>query len=168
VPRTRRPDLELDEDPSFAAREWRFERAGWVVLALLGVAGLLGLLGPGPLSRGSAGTPEGLRVEYQRFAHQHAPSRLRVHVPPAARAGGRVRVWLDHGWTDAVEIEAVTPEPETVEVGGDRVTFAFRTADPDAPLRLTFDLQMQRAGIVRGAAGLPGGPTVRFRQVVYP
>ena len=61
-------DLEISQDLTFQRRSWIVQRVGWVMLALLILAALGGLFGPGPLSRARAGPHDGpLWVEYQRF-----------------------------------------------------------------------------------------------------
>ena len=57
---TRVGDLEIDQDLRFQKREWAFERASWVVMALVVLAGLLGLLGRGPMSDQTAVSGDGL------------------------------------------------------------------------------------------------------------
>jgi len=49
-------DLEIDEDLSFQRREWRVQRGGWVVMAVLILLALLGLTGRGPIRQPTAGT----------------------------------------------------------------------------------------------------------------
>ena len=47
---TQREDLELETDESFQRNEWRIQRVGWIVWSLVIIAGLIGLLGSGPMS----------------------------------------------------------------------------------------------------------------------
>ena len=56
----------VHEDMRFQHRSWALERAGWLVLALIAIAGLTGVFGNGPASwaHASAGS---LAVSYERF-----------------------------------------------------------------------------------------------------
>jgi hypothetical protein len=42
--------FQIDEDLNFQRREWKIQRAGWVTMALVIIAALLGVFGAGPLS----------------------------------------------------------------------------------------------------------------------
>jgi hypothetical protein len=61
-------DLEIGQDLAHQRLEWKIERVGWILMALLGLPALVGLLGPGPLSSTSAGEKGSpLSVENNRF-----------------------------------------------------------------------------------------------------
>jgi hypothetical protein len=162
-------DLEKPEDLVYQRREWAFQRVGWVVMALVALAGLLGLLGHGPLSNTSATDPGGaLRVEYSRFIHYGDPDQLEVHIGPGAGSKGELRLWLNSEYLAGVQVEKVTPEPERVEAGADRHTFVFRVSDVSRPTRLTLRVQAQRYGLRRAWVGLEGREPAPFWQFVYP
>jgi hypothetical protein len=156
-------DLELGQDLDYQRREWAFERAGWVVMALIVVAALLGLFGDGPLSRTTTGN-EPLRLEYNRFVHRNAPERLRVSV---AAAGDEVRLWVSRGYLEQVELREVSPRPDRVEPAGDRDEFVFRVARPGRPFTVIFRVEPEALGSVAGRVGV-GDDAVDFRQFVYP
>jgi hypothetical protein len=80
-------DLELNQDLRFQRRMWAVQRIGWAVMALVVLAGLLGLFGPGPLSSATAGKEEGpLLVEgYERFVRFRIPTTLQVRLDPLGR-----------------------------------------------------------------------------------
>lgn len=66
---------------SSSRMERRFARLGWVTLTVLVVAGLAGLLGPGPLSWATAYSPGALiAVEYQRVRHREADGSLTLRI----------------------------------------------------------------------------------------
>ena len=76
-------DLEIEQDHDFQRRSWRLQRAGWIVLSLVLLAGLLGLFGSGPLAHatvGAPGCPVASRVRPVR------PHRRPVHVDGPAAA----------------------------------------------------------------------------------
>ena len=164
---TRVGDLQVAQDPVFQRREWRVQRVGRVVMALLVAGGLLGLFGAGPLSRATATGPAGLRVEYGRFERVQAPTALRIHVHPQAVSAGRAEVWLDREYLDGSLILDVEPPPAAVAVAGDRLVYAFDVADPTRPAVVVVHLRLQHAGLRSGRVGVAAG-SVSFRQLVYP
>ena len=79
------PELEFEQDLSFQRREWSIQRAGWLVMATIVIAGLIGLFGAGPLSSANAEAGP-LQLQYSRFERRHAPSELdRVAKPSRVR-----------------------------------------------------------------------------------
>lgn len=94
-------DLEIRQDQRFQQREWRLERIGWTLIALFVLAGLLGLLGPGPLSWATARSDGGLvEVEYQRFTHWVADDTVEIRVAPDAVGAGAFEVTLTGDWVE--------------------------------------------------------------------
>lgn len=81
-------DLELDQDIDFQRRSWAVQRVGWGVMALVALAALLGLFGPGPINNAITGSKEApLWLEYKRFGRfQTSAMLLRVHLGPRAGA----------------------------------------------------------------------------------
>jgi hypothetical protein len=162
-------DLELDQDLDFERRSWTIERIGWAVLAMIGVAALAGLLGPGPLSGTIAGAQGGsLWLEYSRFGRFRASWTLRVHVGPNPTQRGPLRVWISRNYLESVQIEQVTPQPEQVEAGPAQLTYVFAASATDRPVEIIFSLKAAQIGRQRGCVGLPHGPPLCFRQFIYP
>jgi hypothetical protein len=163
-------DMEVKQDLEFQRREWVAQRVGWALMALVVLAGLLGLLGSGgPLSNASAHDEDGaVRVEYERFLHRHSPTTLRAHVAAGVAEKGEVRLWLDLEYLARGELQRVTPEPARVEAGPDRHTFVFRMADADRPTTVTFHFEADRPGPLAGRVGAGDREPARFRQFVYP
>ena len=166
---TRVGDLEIGEDVPFMEREWRLERIGWTVFALFLLAALLGLLGPGPLSgRESSDSGGSLAIRYERFGHYQAPFDLRVEIGAEGTRAETLRLWLDQRYLAGVEIERVTPQPDSVRPASDRHVFEFEVFERGRPVTITFHLQAQRSGSLDGRAGLVDGPEVAFTQFFYP
>ncbi len=162
--------IELDEDLTFLKRAWKVERVGWIVMALIVLAALLGLFGRGPLSRATAGTTgDPVRLEYERFTRHSSPATLQVHLAPkVADNNGTARVWLDREYMQDVNIEDISPEPERMEAGRDGIVYVFRIAHPDRPTRVTFHIQPNGYGSRPGRIGLMGKEPLRFRQFIFP
>lgn len=163
------PDLQLDADPrtahdSSAVRQ----RVAWAVLALVLVAGLAGLLGPGPLSWASAATPDGLvEVGHSRFVRHIADTSLELRVLPDPRQPGTARVWISSEYLAAVNVQQVTPEPDTWTAMGGGVELAFPADGPD-PVTVQIEIRPDDLFLLRGAIGVPGRQPVEFWQFVHP
>jgi hypothetical protein len=161
--------LELKQNLDFERRSWTVERVSWVVIAVVTVAALAGLLGPGPLSHTTTGEPSGqLWLEYSRFGRLRAPSTLRVHVTANAGQPTPLRVWLSRNYLERVQVEQVTPQPEQVEAGPEQLTYAFPIAESSRSTAITLSLKMDRFGRQRGCIGMVDGPSLCFQQFIYP
>ena len=155
-----------ERDLRFQRRLWTVERAAWWVQLALVAGALLGLLGGGPMSRGSARS-SALEVAYGRFVRNAAPGELRVEVGPSLVRGDELALELDARWLSGVTVVRTVPEPERSEAGPAGTTFTFRTA-PGRTAHVRFDLEYAAAGARRGRLRIPQGPEVTFRQWVYP
>jgi hypothetical protein len=163
-------DLEIAVDMKAQRRNWKFQMFGSAVMALIALAGLLGLFGgAGPLSRAAAGDQgASLSVaEYERFLRFDKPTTLEVRLDDAATAGSEPRVWLNRGYVNGVEFQEIDPLPRRVEVARDRVYYVFDVGS-DGPTIVTFELQPDEIGPLEVQVGLDGGPTTTFGQFVYP
>ncbi|HWP35669.1 MAG TPA: hypothetical protein VNM66_08735 [Thermodesulfobacteriota bacterium] len=158
--------LEVAQDLAVTRRLWTLQRIGWGAMALVVAAALLGLFGSGPLSRAAAGDERSLRVTYERFARREAATELTLRV--AAGAPERVRVWFDRSYLDRFAVEAIAPRPESEDQGPERVVYVFRVGAAEAPVAVTFGLRPRRAGLAHARVGVVAGPSLAFRQFVYP
>jgi hypothetical protein len=159
--------LQIDQDLEFQVRAWKVERVAWWAMLALVLAGVLGLLGPGPLAKVTTGAPGApLRLEYQRFERLLTPARLVFRAQPGA--GGTLSIWLSTGYLDRVQVTAITPEPHQVSAGSGRVQFLFRIPEPPQPVTVTIHVMPHHFGRLEGEAGMAGGLPLRFRQFVYP
>jgi hypothetical protein len=162
-------DLDIGQDIVFQRREWSAQRIGWALMALLSLAALAGLLGPGPLSRAIAGDEGGsLWLEYSRFERLQDPTSLKLNIGPLRSADGTARVWVSRDYLQKVQVEQVTPPPESVEAGPDRLTYVFRVAPADQPTAIVFHINHQTVGKLTSQIGLESGPELSFGQFVYP
>jgi len=97
-----------------------------------------------------------------------AAEAFRSASTPGAAPGGTARLWIDRAYLDGVEIQQITPEPDAVEAGPDRLIYVFRLNDPTQPSFVTINFQAVRIGRANGRVGLDGSLPVRFSQFVYP
>ena len=162
-------DLEINQDLEFQHLSWKLQRIGWGLMALLLVAALAGLLGPGPLSDTTAGEENSmLWVEYNRFERYQSPIMLKIHLGPGAAKDGKVRLWMNRDYIQNMELRHIDPEPESVEVGAESTAYVFNIADPEKSTTIFFHLEPNTRGWLPLRIGLQGGPHVSLRQFLYP
>jgi hypothetical protein len=141
-------------------------------MAAVAIAVLLGLFGgAGLLSGATVGSREApISVEEcHRFVRYGAPTTLRVHLDAGTGTGREARVWLSREYLESIQLQRVTPQPDRVVAGPGRVTYVFDVAtDPGEPTAITFDLQPDKVGPLRGEVGIEGGNALGFRQFAYP
>lgn len=159
--------IEVDQNLDHARSLWRVQRVGWVIMLLIVIGGLLGLFGNGPLAEDRA-RAEGLTLDYDRFARHGAASSLRVEVRPEAVRGDTLKLWITRDFIDGLKLESVVPEPASVETRGDLLVFAFAHPEPPGPTRITFNVRPDEYWTQRARAGIDGGGSLSFRQLIYP
>jgi hypothetical protein len=159
--------LQIAQDLDFQAREWRFQRIGWVGMLVVVVAALLGAFATGPLSRSvERAGDESLTVSFERFTRFGAPSELVIDVPPDA-VGDEARVAISRDYLTAFQVQAVSPEPDVVRTRGDTLVYAF-DVDRGSGLEATFNLQADERWLKSAEVRVPGRAPVSFDQLVYP
>lgn len=162
-------DLEISQDLNFQRREWVVQRVGWVVMAALIIAALLGVFGPGPLSNTTAGSESGpLRAEYYRFWRMASPMPLRLRLTPASQGQGEVGLWVSREYLEAMRVESVTPEPARVEAAGDHFIYFFNVAASAATVSVIFNLEADRMGPVSGKFGVDQRAAIQLEHFIYP
>lgn len=162
-------DIQVDEDLAFQRRSWQIQRVGWAIMALLILAALLGLFGPGPLSYATAGVQgSSLWVEYNRFVRFTSVQELIVHLGPEAVRGDEAPLWFSTTYIESLDIQGITPQPDAVEIGPDRITYVFLVDNPSEPFSVYFVIQPEKIGLLEAQIGVDEGELVRFRQFVYP
>jgi hypothetical protein len=160
--------LQIHEDLTFQYRSWRIRRVGWTVMGLILVAGALGLLGQGPLSRATTGPPGGpFQVDYERMAHYESTAVLRLHLTPEAVRDERATIRLGEQYVRHIQIEAITPMPASANGSSEGVSYVFHLK-PGQPSVITFYLKLRQVGLLTGEVGIGDSPPVGFRQFVFP
>lgn len=103
---------DIDRNQEFQQRMWWTARVGWVTMAVVVLAGLLGVFGgAGPLATGRH-VEAGVVVEWPRMARLGLTEPIRLHLP-AGSAGPRLppdfgAIWRLHDTTppNLLEVEA--------------------------------------------------------------
>jgi hypothetical protein len=160
-------DLEISQDLEFQQKEWMAERIGWFFMALIVLAGMVGLLGVGPVSR-TVAKNDLLQVTYYRFDRLMAPSTYQILVSPEAVVNGELRLRVSRDLLAKTRIEKIVPEPHRVEFSGDSLVYTFTAVEVDQPLRITFYHRPEQVGSVRGSMGVEGGSAVVVRHFFFP
>lgn len=174
--RSAREDVHLRDavDMSSKRHEWRWERIGWVLIALIVLAAVAGLFGGGPLSKRTVsaalagGTAE---VEYERWNRMNHVSILvvRVHAPGAQ--GEDLNLTLSHEVAESWTIRSSAPSAEG-GVGPDGILYAFPADDWSQPVTVSLEYLPERAGHQQPSAVIDvgGGEAVSLvlDQFVYP
>jgi hypothetical protein len=153
--------FQIDEDLNFQRREWKIQRLGWVAMALVILAALLGVFGTGPLSSATI-ERDGLRLEHERFCRLQRNTELRFTI---AGTADPVLLLIGGEYLDRVRIERITPEPAKAEAVSDGVVFQFVLQGPAA---VTFHLMPKKFGLVSGKARLGQAAPITFTQFIYP
>jgi hypothetical protein len=158
------------KDIDYQRREWHAQRIGWAVMVLLVLAALLGLLGgSGPYATARVESSDGsLEAHYMRLERHHAPGRLTVKVDPAFVEAGEVRLWLEADYAQVLEIQSIVPEPESTELGTDRVIYVFTVGDVAGETEITFSYEHDGLWRHQAQLGLENGAPVAFSQFVFP
>jgi hypothetical protein len=158
---TKHGDLELEEDLAFQQKTWAAERVGWLVMALIALASIVGLIDTGPLSSTREGNPNTLEVEYDRFIHLETPAQLRVKLPTK----GSFSIQLPFEYIERADISCVIPQPVNAVSEGGRVTYFFSGRPGTA--QVLFDMTAREPGSLKGSVQ-SGQHRVEFTQFVFP
>jgi hypothetical protein len=162
---TAREELQIDRDPTLQQLAWKLQRFGWWVMLLTIVAAILGYLGPGPMTKSQAESGT-VRLEYNRFIHYGASTRLRIHLKPIAQRKGHIDLWLSQRYLDRFQVQHVTPHPETVRAPLDGAVYTF-AVESNGDSVVALDLLPLYPGLLRGQLEALG-ERVNFNQFVFP
>lgn len=159
-------DLEVPHDEAFSRREWVVERVGWTLVTLFVLAGLVGLLGSGPLSWATTQDDAAVVVTYDTVTHYEADESITLTLHPAAVADDTVAVELSGPWVGGVDIQGIWPEPSAQRLVPGGVVLEFDVAEPGT-LEATITYRAQEYGTL-DAELAAGSDVVTFSQLVIP
>lgn len=157
--------LQVEEDIAWERRSWVVERVFWVAFAVIILAGLLGLFGPGLLG-GNTVESGGLSVDYPRFARYKGSASLDAVI--AVNGRDEVRVVFESDYLREMSLEAMHPDPASVESGARESVFVFRPQAGAESLRVWWDFKPEHIGKLDGSVRVEGGDEVSFTQFIYP
>lgn len=159
----------VGEDPRPHEREWRVERVGWVVMALVVLLGLLGFWGSGVLSTVTTTSADGrLSVSYERFVRTIGQTSIVVHADRGSARGGTLQLSVDQPCLASYQVQSMQPEPTVTTAVGDRLVFEF-PAGADSELTLRLDVRpSDTTGLQECSFGVGTSPQVRTWHWVHP
>ena len=173
---------DFQDELTYHRREWMVQRVGWIVMALLILAALVGAFGSGPLSSVTIGHAPQATLEYERFARYATSTGLRITPALARTTADRVEplsVEIDRSFLDDYSIVSIVPEPRSVRAAAGRYILEFEldearpapSADgtpDDLPRQaITIHLRPQAIGSRAGTWRI-GAETLHVDQFVYP
>jgi hypothetical protein len=159
--------VSVGEDLDFQRRWWRFEKAAWIVLAVVLVADALGVFGRGWLARTQRdAADQTLHVRYERIERAGTPSEMTIEFGPAAIHDQKVRLFSSQTIVKQLGAQRIIPEPERSEIGSDGITYTFAVTGFPAIARIA--LEPSFPGIHHIELRVPGAAPVRASVVVLP
>lgn len=166
-------DLDLEEDLALQRREWRWQRAGWIVLfAGVGLA-LAGVFGDGPLSSAHAvsraqgdTSPAALTADYERFTRVGNSTRITIRLDGAPPEKGDLSLEVERRFYDHARIERITPEPDRVVLGAKTIELVYAPGRLRAGSGIVLDYEPTAAGLRTLRFGFAGSK-VEMRQFTY-
>ena len=161
-------DLQINEDMEFQRRSWIVQRIGWAIFALVSLLAALGMFGDGVLSNAQAGQQEGeLWLEYPRFERFEDEFQIKAHANEGAAAESDIRIHVDQNYLDGVEVNKISPEPDSELLDANGITYVFKTNGTSA-FTAQFYMIPRKVGLLSGAFRLQNGEPVDFSQFIYP
>ena len=160
-------DIQVNEDLSFLRKEWRFQRIGWLGMALFVLLGLSGAFGRGPLSNVTDGDNATLAISYERIIRHAADSRLEIVAGEALRAD-TLRIYITAGYLKGFEVRSIIPEPISSGVRGPYAYYDF-LRDPGAgSSEITFRLTPETYWGRRARVFTSGAAPLHVHQFILP
>jgi len=160
-----KPNAPIAEDMDFQVRNWRAERIGWILMAIVVVAGLFGLFARGPVSDGRIARGTALAVEYERFAHTTARTYFTIRI--ARPSTPEVHLRLSRAFVETYDIEVLQPPPLRATAGPSGLELMV-TRPGAGDLAVDIAARPRRFGRASLAVGVEGQASVSFTQFIYP
>jgi hypothetical protein len=159
--------IQINQNLRFLAKEWRVQRLGWVVFALLLLLGLAGALGRGPLTRRTTGD-DALRVEYESVLRHAAISDLTVTVGPSATPDSTFRLYLSADYLAQFDVQTILPEPQASGFRGAYAYFDFARVDPAHAAQIVFHTKPAGYWRIDTDVAIDGKAPLHLEQLILP
>jgi hypothetical protein len=143
---------------------WRWERATWVVLAIILVIALTGVLAHGPLSKRTV-ADAGLSLTYERFQRVTALARLSASI--SVSSGDEASLTLSPAFADNFQISDIEPRPLRSTAGPEGLELVFQ-APTAGKLSLVIWAHPRSFGHFDLIAAASPEGRVAFSILVYP
>lgn len=158
-------EVAVGEDLDFQRTWWKFERAVWILFALLIMADLAGLFGRGPLADATLISPA-MTIHFERIERSGTPSMLHIDFNPSAIQEGKIQLFASESIVNKLGAQRIIPSPETSAIGGGGITYTFPATA--VPATVTFALQPDRPGAANFELQVPGASAVQSRVYIVP
>jgi hypothetical protein len=143
---------------------WAWERATWVVLAIILLIALTGLFAHGPLSERTVGDA-GLSLTYERFQRVTALARLTARI--SVSSGDEASLTLSPAFADNFQISDIEPRPLRSTAGPGVLELVFQ-APAAGELSLVIWAHPRSFGYFDLSAAASREGRVAFSILVYP
>lgn len=161
-------NLDVEQDLGFPGREERAKRLGWFLMTAFVVAGLVGLLGAGPISSTAEASPDGLvTVVYDEVIRLEADESLTFRLGPEAVVDGSVTLDVTGPWVAAIDWRGTSPTPSSQVLLPDGVRLVFDAAPAEEPLTVDLTYRAARLWSQDGTATVQQDD-VTYSQFVLP
>ncbi|MGE4064341.1 MAG: hypothetical protein AB7E79_13320 [Rhodospirillaceae bacterium] len=157
----------IEEDLRFQNGTWIVERAGWLLMAAVVLAALLGAFG-GPTAATHARDGSGrLQVDYQGRQRLLAPTEFKVQVD--AQTDAVLDLVISENLAGAFEIRTISPQPmeALAHEGGVLLRFSV-SGENSRPAQIVVIAVPGKAGRISGHIGLLGQAPAPLDIFVYP
>ena len=162
-------ELQIGEDMGFQRRAWRLERIGWGVMALVVIAGLLGLFAVGPLSWTTKTDASGLmRVDFGRIQRLTAPATLKLDVEFTAMADDSIEIQIGQSFLEAFKISSMQPAPAESITTPHGLLLRFKAEPGEGRAIIYVEVSPEAIGFHSTRLGLAGREPVDLPVFIYP
>lgn len=164
---TRKHGLQVEEDRPWQEKFWTAQRVGWLLMAVLVVAALLGATGKGgPLASASVKADGGV-LNYPRITRWQSNEQLVARLP--ASASGEVGIELSRPFVELFSIESIEPEPSEVEATAAGHRFTFELGAGKGEKLIVFNVRVAKPALQRSVGVRIGeGSPQQMRLTVLP
>jgi len=160
-------EVAVGEDLEFQRKWWKFEKAVWIVFALVLILDLAGVFGRGWLAKEERKAQDGsLDVKYERIERTSTPSIMTINFDKSAIRNGQVMLYVSESLVKELAAQRVIPAPSTTIVGDDGLTYVFPASE--APASVEFALEPTGPGLRHFLIQVPGSQPVQGAVVVMP
>jgi hypothetical protein len=157
--------LEIEQDPPFQRRMWKFQKYGMIFLLLFFLAAFTGLLGSGPLSYKEYSGGEFISIEYPYFVRFSHPEDLKISIQKTDE--DTVHLIVNRDYLEKINVERIMPEPVEQSVYKNFIQFSFLSSET-GDLNIVFNLQFRQSGIIKGELGIKDKSLTTITHLVYP
>ncbi len=100
----------------------------------------------------------------RRPTQPHAPEEGEEKSNVAYSSKVRGKLWVASDYLEGVQLDQLTPMPDSVEARGDGFVFTFLARSSKEGLTVSFDFTPEAHGLLSGRVSLDGGERLSFRQ----